>query len=65
MYNWKNQDWARFDEAINRLDFGRLDKETIIANSLANVSDVSEADDPVHVAIDTAKMYINSGVESY
>ena len=64
-HQWTQGDFNRFDEAIEKLDFGDLDKQEIIANSLLNSADVSEEDDPVGCAIDTAKMYIDQGVSSF
>lgn len=64
-YQWNDVDRARFDTAIERMDFTGLDKHEIIANSLENSADVAEADDPVGCAIGTAEMFIDQQVSSF
>lgn len=64
-YKWNTGDLNRFIAAMDELDFGGLDRETIEANSLLNAQDVPEEEDPVGCAIATAKMYIDQGVEYF
>ena len=49
-----------FNEALNNMDFGTLDRWTIEQNAKCNAAD---ADDPTACAIATAAMYIDQNCE--